>query len=92
MTSLHWERKALGRGTIKMSTLAADRNFWDPLLDVFDFSLKFEEVILEIIPSIIGIILFLVFANRYRLEPVYIRTSPLLWIKLVSHSQPILSK
>ncbi|EGX88251.1 ABC multidrug transporter [Cordyceps militaris CM01] len=65
-----------------MSTLAADRNFWDPLLDIFDFSLKFEQVILEIIPSIFGIILFLVFANRYRLEPVCIRTTSLLWIKL----------
>ncbi|TQV97095.1 ABC multidrug transporter [Cordyceps javanica] len=65
-----------------MSTLAADRNFWDPLLSVFDFSLKFEQVILEIVPSIIGILLFLVLVNRYRLKPVYIRTSPLLWIKL----------
>ncbi|OAQ99516.1 hypothetical protein LLEC1_05570 [Akanthomyces lecanii] len=66
-----------------MSTLAADRNFWDPLLDIFDLSLKFEQVILEIVPSIIGVILFLVFANRYRLEPVYIRTSALLSIKLI---------
>lgn len=72
-----------------MSTLAADSNFWDPLHDIFDFSLKFEEVILEIVPSIIGLILFLVFAHRYRLQPVYIRTSPLLSAKLVSHTQSI---
>lgn len=74
-----------------MSTLAADRNFWDPLHDIFDFSLKFEEIILEIVPSIIGLVLFLVFANRFRLQPVYIRTSPLLSAKLVSHAQPTTS-
>ncbi|OAA75681.1 ABC multidrug transporter [Akanthomyces lecanii RCEF 1005] len=66
-----------------MSTLDANRTLWDRPIDIFGYSLKLTVIILEIIPSIIGIALLLVFANRYRLEPVYIRTSPLLSIKLI---------
>ncbi|KAJ4148140.1 hypothetical protein LMH87_002624 [Akanthomyces muscarius] len=66
-----------------MSTLGTDRTLWDRPIDIFGYSPKLTVIILEIIPSIIGIALFLVFANRYRLEPVYIRTSPLLSIKLI---------
>lgn len=81
------QKEGVGRRTVEMSTLASGVSFWDRPLDIFGFSPKFTQVILEIIPSTIGIALFLVFANRYRLEPVRIRTSPLLSIKLVSNSQ-----
>ena len=67
-----------------MSTLAADRNFWDPLEDIFDFSLKFEEAVLQLIPAGISLSFFPIFAYRYRHDPAYIRSSPLLWAKLVS--------
>ncbi|KAJ4151579.1 hypothetical protein LMH87_012269 [Akanthomyces muscarius] len=66
-----------------MSTLAADRNFWDPLEGIFDFSLKFEEAVLQLIPSGISLAFFPIFAYRYRHDPIYVRSSPLLWAKLL---------
>ncbi|KAJ3496535.1 hypothetical protein NLG97_g2588 [Lecanicillium saksenae] len=66
-----------------MATLAADRHFWDPLADVFDFSLTFQESMLQIVPSIVGVALFPVFFFRFRNEPVYVRSSPMLWAKLM---------
>ncbi|OAA80139.1 ABC multidrug transporter [Akanthomyces lecanii RCEF 1005] len=66
-----------------MSTLAADRNFWDPLEGIFDFSLKFEEAVLQLIPSGISLAFFPFFAYRCRHDPIYVRSSPLLWAKLL---------
>ncbi|KAJ6781974.1 hypothetical protein PWT90_01260 [Aphanocladium album] len=66
-----------------MSTLPADRKVWNPLEDMFDFSLKFEEVALQLIPSGISLAFLPIFAYRYRNEPIYVRSSPLLWAKLV---------
>ncbi|KAM3557228.1 hypothetical protein ARSEF4850_005179 [Beauveria asiatica] len=66
-----------------MSTLPADGNFWDPLEGIFDFSLTFEEIALQLIPSGISLAYFPIFVCRYRHDPVYVRSSPLLWTKLI---------
>lgn len=52
---------------------------------ISDFSLRFEEVVLRLLPS--GSFLFFVSATvlYYRQRPARIRYSRLLWIKLVRH-------
>lgn len=71
--------------------LPQDGSIWPSGFPIFDFTLKFEETILEMLPSS-G---FLFFGSAayiyYRQQPVYIRHSPLLWLKLVCdgwHSPP----
>ncbi|OAR01944.1 hypothetical protein LLEC1_02922 [Akanthomyces lecanii] len=67
-----------------MAVVTADSLFWDPLVSLFDFTLRFEEIILQLIPSALAIGACSVWYNRYRHEPVYIRSSPLLWAKIIA--------
>lgn len=67
-----------------MTALTADSLFWDPLVYLFDFTLRFEEIILQLIPSALAISASIAWYSHYRHEPAYIRRSPLLWAKLVS--------
>lgn len=72
-----------------MPTLEADNKFWDPLPGIFDFTLKFEETMMEIAPSGINLALLSVFVDRFRHVPVYVRSSALLGAKMVCcSSQP----
>lgn len=61
----------------------ADHWFWPVALPIFDFSLKFEETILQLLPSCS----FLLFASAtflyYWNTKARIRRSRLLWTKLV---------
>lgn len=61
-----------------------DSSFWPNAVPIPDFNLKFEESIIEILPS--GSFLFFASATflYYRLSPARIRPSPLLWWKVVS--------
>ncbi|KAJ4158067.1 uncharacterized protein LMH87_008612 [Akanthomyces muscarius] len=69
-----------------MPRLAADGHFWDPVLKIFDFSLLFEETIFQLIPSCFAILVSLIFITHHQHEPVYVRSSPLLWAKVVVSS------
>ncbi|OAA75848.1 ABC multidrug transporter [Akanthomyces lecanii RCEF 1005] len=66
-----------------MATRAEDQPFWAPIMGIFDFTLKFEESILQILPSglVIAMLPFAIF--HYWNQPVYVRSSPLLWVKLI---------
>lgn len=61
----------------------ADHWFWPSGLPAFDFSLKFEETILQILPSSS----FIFFASasflHYRQNNARIRRGQLLWAKMV---------
>ncbi|XWX01488.1 hypothetical protein V2A60_009516 [Cordyceps javanica] len=65
-----------------MAKFAADGHFWDPVLEIFDFSLLFEEIIFHLVPSCFALVVSLVFITHHQCEPVYVRPSPLLWSKL----------
>ncbi|KAJ3492948.1 hypothetical protein NLG97_g5041 [Lecanicillium saksenae] len=65
-----------------MTAFTADSLFWDPLMAIFDFTLRFEEIILQLMPSALAIGACIVWYNHYRHEPVYVRSSPLLWAKI----------
>lgn len=67
-----------------MANAGADGVFWQELPGVSDFSLHFEETILDLAPSCLLIVLAPVAAIYYLQQPVQVRRSPLLWIKLVS--------
>lgn len=67
-----------------MAPPGADQRFWAPLPAIFDFSLTFEQVVMEILPSTVVIALSPLVYLHYRKKPVYVRASPLLWAKLVS--------
>lgn len=64
-------------------SLPGDSQVWVSGFKIFDFTLKFEESFLEILPNAS----FLFFGSAsylyYQLQPVFVRYSPLLWIKLV---------
>ncbi|KAJ6783934.1 hypothetical protein PWT90_02117 [Aphanocladium album] len=65
-----------------MASSAADQRFWAPQLAIFDFSLTFEQVIMEILPSAVVIFLSPLVYFHYRKQPVHVRSSPLLWAKM----------
>ncbi len=67
-----------------MATPAEDQPFWAPVMGINDFTLKFEESILQILPSGLVIAMLPVAMFHYWKQPVYVRSSPLLWVKLVS--------
>ncbi|XWX02281.1 hypothetical protein V2A60_010317 [Cordyceps javanica] len=67
-----------------MAAFTSDHLFWDPLVYIFDFTLRFEEIILQLIPSVLAIGACVVWYNHYRHEPVYIRSSALLWAKVTT--------
>lgn len=65
---------------------AADRSFWPWrfVAAMFDFTLKFEDLTLNTLPSTCWMILTPFVLYYYIQQPLYIRESPLLWLKLVS--------
>ncbi len=65
-------------------SLPTDSYWWPPAFQIFDFSLKFEETMFEILPSSSFLFFGAATYLYYRCQPVYIRDSLLLWIKLVS--------
>lgn len=69
-----------------------DESFWPESFPIFDFTLKFEETILQILPS--GSFVF--FASAlilyYYQRPVRIHRSGLLWLKLVSLDRAFLPR
>ncbi|KAJ3490415.1 hypothetical protein NLG97_g5784 [Lecanicillium saksenae] len=67
-----------------MPKLDTDSHFWDPVLEYFDFTLAFEETILQLVPSCLSLLITPLFLLHYQHEPVYVRQSPLLWAKVVS--------
>ncbi|KAJ4145421.1 hypothetical protein LMH87_004273 [Akanthomyces muscarius] len=67
-----------------MANAGADGVFWQELPGVSDFSLHFEETILDLAPSCLLIVLAPVAAIYYLQQPVQVRRSPLLWIKLIA--------
>ncbi|OAA76055.1 ABC transporter [Akanthomyces lecanii RCEF 1005] len=62
--------------------LSMDNFFWPSVFQILDFTLKFEETILEIVPAssflLIGALVYL----HYRRQPTYIRDGPLLFLKI----------
>ncbi|OAR05900.1 hypothetical protein LLEC1_02682 [Akanthomyces lecanii] len=66
-----------------MSTVSADDAFLGKLRGISDFTLKFEETVLDLSPSCLLIVLAPVAAIYYLQQPVHVRRSPLLWIKLL---------
>ncbi|KAJ3494922.1 hypothetical protein NLG97_g3760 [Lecanicillium saksenae] len=65
-------------------SLPTDGLFWASNPPIFDFSLKFEESIFELLPSSF-FIFFGAFTYLYYLQqPVYVRQSALLWLKLLT--------
>ncbi len=67
-----------------MSALAANSSSWDALERTLDVVLKFEETALQYIGFGLSAPFFTLFANRRQHDPVVVRSSPLLWAKLVS--------
>ncbi|OAA75510.1 ABC transporter [Akanthomyces lecanii RCEF 1005] len=63
-------------------SLPTDSYWWPPAFQIFDFSLKFEETMFEILPSSSFLFFGAATYLYYRCQPVYIRDSLLLWIKL----------
>lgn len=66
-----------------MPKLAEDSHFWDSILIFFDFTLKFEEIILQLVPSSVAVLISPAFLTHYQNEPVYVRSNVLLWAKVV---------
>ncbi|KAJ6783073.1 hypothetical protein PWT90_06073 [Aphanocladium album] len=65
-----------------MAATSTDQAFWSRLGPIFDFTLKFEEVVFGISFSSIFIILSLFTLVYFHLQPVYVRRSVLLFVKL----------
>lgn len=64
--------------------LPGDDLWWPTAFPIFDFTLKFEETVFEILPSSLFLVFGLAAYVYYRRRPVYIHDGPLLWLKLVS--------
>lgn len=60
-----------------------DQVFGPRFPDQFDFTLRFEHLILTIAPSLVFIFSSLAYLRFYYREPVYTRTGILKWAKLV---------
>lgn len=65
-------------------SLPTDDYFWSSRLPVFDFTLKFEQITLEIVPSSVFLLSAVATYLYYRRQLVYARNGVLLWLKLVS--------
>lgn len=71
------------------STTTADRAFWAQVGSLFDFTLKFEEIILSIsISSAFTALSPFLICYYYFWQPRYISSGPLLWAKLVCRYLP----
>ncbi|EGX92389.1 ABC multidrug transporter, putative [Cordyceps militaris CM01] len=67
-----------------MASAGADSAFWGRLPGrVGDLTLKFQESVLDLAPSCLLLVLAPVAAISYLQQPVHVRRSPLLWIKLI---------
>ncbi len=64
--------------------LSTDNLFWPSIFQILDFTLKFEETILEIVPSCSFLLIGLLVYLHYRRQPIHIRDGPLLSLKIVS--------
>lgn len=64
--------------------LSMDNFFWPSVFQILDFTLKFEETILEIVPTSIFLLIGALVYLHYRQQPTYIRDGPLLFLKIVS--------
>ncbi|KAJ4158434.1 uncharacterized protein LMH87_008960 [Akanthomyces muscarius] len=64
---------------------AADQLLWPQrfLASIWDFSLKFEDVVLDVLPAAFWTISTPFIHYYYFNKPVHIRRSPLLWLKLI---------
>ncbi|KAJ6789065.1 hypothetical protein PWT90_00367 [Aphanocladium album] len=66
-----------------MATPTSDQAFWPPVRAIFDLTLRFEESILNLIPSSIIIASAPVLVIHYRKNPAYVQhAGALLWAKL----------
>lgn len=61
----------------------ADHSFWPSGLPAFDFSLKFEETILQVLPSSLFIVFAMVSLMHYFRHNARVRPGQLLWAKMV---------
>lgn len=76
-------------GNATVPTPAADRAFWPPLGAIYDFTLRFEETVFNLIPSSIVLAYCPVVISKYWKRPAQVHTSSLLWAKLVSLTSPL---
>lgn len=67
-----------------MAALSSDQAFWASEGTIFDFTLKFEDVVLSISLSSAFIALSVFSLVYFHLQPVYIRRNSVLFIKLAS--------
>ncbi|KAJ6779421.1 hypothetical protein PWT90_03877 [Aphanocladium album] len=67
-----------------MASEQADQALWPPQKAVPDLTLTFENVFFDLIPSGILIMLSPVLLFHYARKPVYVRPSPLLWLKVIT--------
>ncbi|KAJ6783680.1 hypothetical protein PWT90_08146 [Aphanocladium album] len=63
--------------------LPGDNTWWPVAFPIFDFTLKFEETMFEILPSSLFLVCGIVAFFYYHRQPVYIHDGPLLWLKLI---------
>lgn len=68
----------------KVAEQTGDRAFWPPQPRLFDLTLKFEETIMGIMPSVVMAAMSPFLIAHYSHEPVRVRRSWHLWAKMVS--------
>ncbi|KAJ3494640.1 hypothetical protein NLG97_g3948 [Lecanicillium saksenae] len=70
------------RDVVMDSTANTDNAFWPPLQSLYDVTLKFEETISSTLSTVAIVVLSPVIVFHYLKEPIYVRHSSLLWVKL----------
>ena len=60
-----------------------DRAFGPRFPNSFDFTLRFEHIILAIVPSLVFMLLALCYLRYYFRQPVYTRNGGLKWVEVV---------
>lgn len=76
----------MSRLTLALRQLANDESLGPQYLDQFDFTLKFESVLFNIVPAAILIVVCPFYLAKFRGQPVVAPQGALLWFKLVSTS------
>ncbi len=66
-----------------MASALTDQAFWPPQEAILDLTLAFEDVILKILVSGIFVAISPLVARHFLGNPLFVRSSPLLWTKLV---------